>query len=296
MTTAREKADGWCYDWTKADGSLTRKKAAGDLIEIIQQVFAELREKKKEGCTQVGSSSPSLSGPCSETSFDGGQTKIDEWEPTEEQIESLRKASPIHYCGDDERSVLGQAALRYTIREALIAGHRIAREDQWSQSGSQLESSGTPSSDSLSPKSSTEQPTTKDATSSTDTPSHSLGRSSSQPSHGSQQTTPAKPSVAGSLDERAEALFAANPGWRPRSNDQSLSLQFHEGHWTWLSVNWFSVEPATANAHLLAALLPRAIEEWAWFRCTEAAPEFVYRSKTVVPRDIESAIRVLEGA
>lgn len=32
MTTAREKADGWCYDWTKADGSLTRKKALPDRL------------------------------------------------------------------------------------------------------------------------------------------------------------------------------------------------------------------------------------------------------------------------
>ncbi len=301
MTTAREKAKAMYQDDYQ-----TTDVIADRLIAIIDkriQEVAEPREKENQCQSQkqssTSSSQSSSESPCSRLSLQtsGPTNTADDREPTEEQIESLRKASPIHYCGDDERSVLGQAALRYTIREALIAGHRIAREDQWSQSGSQLESSGTPSSDSLSPKSSTEQPTTKDATSSTDTPSHSLGRSSSQPSHGSQQTTPAKPSVAGSLDERAEALFAANPGWRPRSNDQSLSLQFHEGHWTWLSVNWFSVDPspATANAHLLAALLPRAIEEWAWFRCTEAAPEFVYRSKTVVPRDLESAIRVLEG-
>lgn len=274
MTTAREPITG-----------MTKMQLLDMIVEhsrsTAMEVFAELREKKKEGCTQVGSSSPSLSGPCSETSFDGGQTKIDEWEPTEEQIESLRKASPIHYCGDDERSVLGQAALRYTIREALIAGHRIAREDQCSQSGLSQDSR---SSQSAQPSTTSVGNAASDTTTATAGTMHAL-------------QTPATEATTKSLDARAEALFAANPEWRPRSNDQALSLQFHEGRWTWLSVNFFTVDPcpATAQALLLAALLPKAIDKWT-ANGREVSTGIFVRCNGNPPRDLESAINILEGA
>jgi len=276
MTTAQELAMAFAYStWHTA----TAKGRVHKLIACIDARFAELREKEREG-------KPAFPNPL-KCALDVVRPAADEWEPTEEQIESLRKASPIHYSGDDERSVLGQAALRYTIREALIAGHRIAKgECKCSNTSSAVSS---PPVSFSSATTSTEAERTAVAT---------------KPDAPTESGTPSPKSGASSMDERAEAIFAANPEWRPRSNDQSLSLQFHEGHWTWLSINWFSVDPspATANAHLLAALLPRAIEKW-W-----SGSRHIESSSSVFgwkltrsfssgpPRDLESAINILEGA
>lgn len=266
MTTARGEAQAFALStWHSA----TATGRAHKLIEIIDKRFAELREKEKEGCTQVGSSSRSLSGPCSETSFDGGQIKIDDWEPTEEQAGDIAES---HAFG----------TVAHIVRAAMKEGRRIAREDQCSNTSSAVSS---PRVSFSSATTSTEAERTAVAT---------------KPVAPTESSTPSPKSGAKSLDERAEALFAANPEWRkPPSTDWQIKRMSKMWYWTYQQSSIRVDEP---HLILLAALLPRAIERW-WCgsrHIESSSSVFGWKLTRAFssgpPRDLESAIRVLEGA
>jgi hypothetical protein len=118
--------------------------------------------------------------------------------------------------------------------------------------------------------------------------------------------TPSPKSGAKSLDERAEALFAANPEWRPRYGYQTLHLISGMDAWRWVDVpigmsRGFVLQP-DRNAHLLSALLPRAIEKW-WSgsrHIESSSSVFGWKLTRAFssgpPRDLESAINILEWA
>jgi len=288
MTTAREKAEAFAASYLYGtDDSDAITHAARQLLAIVDQRFAELREKEKEGC---GSNSPAPLDRSVSSSAQAGSATLslqseggnaDDWVPTEDFVNEQARSHFGDYPGwkvHAVRELLKTGALN---QREYQAGRRIAREDQCSNTSSAVSS---PRVSFSSATTSTEAERTAVAT---------------KPVAPTESSTPSPKSGAKSLDERAEALFAANPEWRPRYGYQTLHLISGMDAWRWVDVpigmsRGFVLQP-DRNAHLLSALLPRAIEEWARFHCTEAAPEFVYRSKTVVPRDLESAIRVLEG-
>lgn len=190
----------------------------------------------------------------------GERTELsaDEWEPTEEQAGDIAES---HAFG----------TVAHIVRAAMKEGHRIAREESCSNTSSAVSS---PRVSFSSATTSTEAERTAVAT---------------KPDAPTESGTPSPKSGASSLDERAEALFAANPGWRPGDD---WKLTFDGESWQW--VEHYSGCPmaeyplkSVVQPFLLSALLPRAIDKW-W-----DAYSLPYKNDP--PRDLESAIRVLEG-
>lgn len=81
-----------------------------------------------------------------------------------------------------------------------------------------------------------------------------------------------------------------------------LKMQRRNGEWQWCGTNHFGVCPseATAHAHLLAALLPRAVNQWTWkHRSKEQFGPigwFQFPLHERPPHTLESAIAILEDA
>jgi len=286
MTTARELAKAMYQDEYQPTDVIADRLIA--IIDKRIQEVAELREKEREGC---GSNSPAPLDRSVSSSAQAGSATLslqseggnaDDWEPTEQQIMSVLAPAASNKLRHSEFYTEASQMRWDSVRAGMLAGHRIAKESQCSNTSSAVSS---PRVSFSSATTSTEAEHTAVAT---------------KPVAQTESGTPSPKSGASSLDERAEALFAKWPEWRPRSDDQSMSLQFHEGHWTWLSINWFSVDPspATANAHLLAALLPKAIQKW-WRDSSKESLHPCYivlcESRDGPPSDLESAIRVLEG-
>jgi len=85
-----------------------------------------------------------------------------------------------------------------------------------------------------------------------------------------------------------------------------LRLTLRGGEWQWCADDHFGGCPSdsTARAHLLAALLPRAIEKWVGDSRAEQVSTFDsltpqhswhYINKSTIPRTLEQAVCVLEG-
>lgn len=117
-----------------------------------------------------------------------------------------------------------------------------------------------------------------------------------------ESTTHPTKSGAKSLDERAEALFAANPGIRPVRDGMSLRYHNDMGGWFWINTRGdMRTLECYRNDALLSALLPRAIAKW-WSgsrHIESSSSVFGWKLTRAFsggpPRDLESAIRVLEG-
>lgn len=148
MTTAREKAEAFAQLLTHDRLSEMEPTPLGVfLLELVDQRFAELREKERESCLgpkhSLTSESPSASLPSSFDSccsskhnFDAPATSpatAEAWEPTDEQIAAVVRAA----MRDNEQQIeVLKNQWRNNWKSAtfgLIAGYRIAKETPCNQ-------------------------------------------------------------------------------------------------------------------------------------------------------------------
>jgi hypothetical protein len=255
---------------------------AGKLIAIIDeriQEVAELREKERECQTQqqtqsrpqsVSSESASSSLQSSARASEASET---EWRPNSTDVaNALATVTNIGHPGST------YSAHQY-IRAGLILGHRIAME--------KCKCSNTPCPEPSSPASS--GPVTT-----------SVEGADTRPDTPTESSTPSPKSGASSLDERAEALFAAHPEWRPVVGFRygvPVKIQLIRGLWAADGASAYSQE--IARNYVLAAILPRAIAKWEhkYYLVGDSRKSGVriYNALEHPPRDLESAISALEG-
>ncbi len=273
MSEAREKIQRFIRHVVTIVGTTP----ADLLYDAIRAVIAENAAQKGNECSCSGLGSSPASSVLSSSQSDSpsgcsrksavqssSPATAEAWVPTATQI------------GEIEMRYVGQPwSRRDAIRYAFIAGHRF-KEESCSQSGSQLESWSSENS-------------------SSGLPTSTAGNRAAPT-----ESASSSESVTRSIDARCEALFAKNEEWRPRSTISELRLI--NGIWFWwdkTNIREYVIPAVDTGTHLLAALLPRAIDKWNSNsnRGTWSPTQLLWwQSATHPPRDLESAVGVLEGA
>jgi hypothetical protein len=272
MTTALKLAEEMYAEDFAPAGTLAHK-----LIAIVDQRFAELREKER-----------------GDHAGERTDLSADEWEPTHEMaIQAIHDLFPASYPHMAKEETAMHAR---TWTTGAIAGHRIAKgECKCSKELSPVSSPlhfGITSATAVATK---PEPSTLPASTTTSSTAPDLSKADD-----SNKTPP-----AASLDERAEALFAKRPEWRPKDAN-GFPLEYTiGGNWPAITGWIYRMSPrayyseSNANPHLTAALLPRAIDKWEHkyylVRDSRKSGVRIYNALERCPRDLESAIRALEG-